>query len=56
MNIKYSDMRTPEVFFDTRSTPVIKKIVRPIVEQEAHESRQYVIIENQPIRYITKVF
>lgn len=45
MNAKYSDMRPPEVFFDTRNTPVLKKIVRPIVEQEENESRRYVTMK-----------
>jgi len=47
MNAKYSDTKTSEVFFDTKTTPVIKKIVRPIVEQDEHESRRYVIIRNK---------
>jgi len=41
MNARYTDGRPPEVFFDTKATPVIKKIVRPIVEQEENESRRY---------------
>jgi len=47
MNAKYSDTKTSEVFFDTKNTPVIKKIVRPIAEQDEHESRRYVIIRNK---------
>lgn len=47
MNAKYSDTKTSEVFFDTKTTPIIKKIVRPIVEQDEHESRQYVIIRKK---------
>lgn len=44
MNAKYNDGRAPEVFFDTKNTPIIKKIVRPIAEQEENESRRYVIL------------
>jgi hypothetical protein len=40
MNAKYSDTKVSEVLFDTKTTPVIKKIVRPIVEQEENESRR----------------
>ena len=42
MNMKDSETKVSEVFFDTTTTPVIKKIVRPIVEQEENESRRYV--------------
>jgi hypothetical protein len=45
MNAKYSDTKISEVFFDTKTTPVIRKIVRPIVEQEEYESRRYGIIK-----------
>jgi hypothetical protein len=45
MNAKYSDTRISEVLFDTKTTPVIKKVVRPIVEQEEYESRRYVFIK-----------
>ena len=41
MNARYTDGRPPEVFFDTKTTTVIKKIVRPIAEQEENESRRY---------------
>ena len=44
MNAKYSDTKVSEVFFDTKTTPVIKKVVRPIAEQGEYESRRYVII------------
>ena len=40
MNVRYSDTRVAEVLFDTKTTPVTKKIVRPIVEQEEYESRR----------------
>jgi hypothetical protein len=43
MNAKYSDTKVSEVFFDTKKTAVIKKIVRPIGEQGEYESRRYVI-------------
>ena len=56
MNMKYSDMRTPEVFFDTKSTPIVKKIVRPIVDQEANESRRYVLIEKEHTQSTTTLF
>ena len=39
MNAKYSDTKISEVFFDTKKTPVIKKTVRPIAEQDEYESR-----------------
>jgi hypothetical protein len=45
MNAKYSDTKVSEVFFDTKTTPVIQKIVRPIVEQDEYESRRYVMIQ-----------
>ena len=41
MNAKYSDAKTSEVFFDTKNTATIKKIVRPIAEQDEYESRRY---------------
>ena len=47
MNARYSDMRPPEVFFDATRTPIIKKIVRPIVEQEENESRRYVTMKKK---------
>ncbi|CAF2849010.1 unnamed protein product, partial [Rotaria sp. Silwood2] len=40
MNAKYTDSKISEVFFDTKKTAVIKKIVRPIVEQSEYESRR----------------
>ncbi|CAF1606124.1 unnamed protein product [Rotaria sp. Silwood1] len=40
MNAKYSDSKISEVFFDTKKTAVIKKIVRPIAEQSEYESRR----------------
>ncbi|CAF0965621.1 unnamed protein product [Adineta ricciae] len=40
MNAKYTDAKVPEVFFDTKTTPIIKKIIRPIAEQDEHESRR----------------
>ncbi|CAF1194042.1 unnamed protein product [Rotaria sp. Silwood1] len=40
MNAKYSDSKISEVFFDTKKTAVIKKIVRPIAEQGEYESRR----------------
>ncbi|CAF0904397.1 unnamed protein product [Adineta steineri] len=40
MNAKYSDTKISEVFFDTKATPVIKKIVRPIIDQDTNESRR----------------
>ncbi|CAF0904379.1 unnamed protein product [Adineta steineri] len=40
MNAKYSDTKVSEVFFDTKATPVIKKIVRPIIDQDTNESRR----------------
>ncbi|CAF5153576.1 unnamed protein product [Rotaria magnacalcarata] len=40
MNAKYSDTKISEVFFDTKKTAVIKKIVRPIAEQSEYESRR----------------
>jgi hypothetical protein len=47
MNAKYSDTKISEVFFDTKTTAVVKKIVRPIAEQGEYESRRYVIIEEK---------
>jgi len=47
MNAKYIDTKVSEVFFDTKTKPVIKKIVRPIIEQEEYESRRYVIIKSK---------
>ena len=41
MNAKYGDAKVAEVFFDTKTTPIIKKIIRPIAEQDEHESRRY---------------
>ncbi|CAF1034871.1 unnamed protein product [Adineta ricciae] len=40
MNAKYSEAKAAEVFFDTKTTPIIKKIIRPIAEQDEHESRR----------------
>ncbi|CAF4060965.1 unnamed protein product [Rotaria sordida] len=40
MNAKYIDSKISEVFFDTKKTAVIKKIVRPIAEQGEYESRR----------------
>lgn len=40
MNARYGDGKASEVFFDTKKTPVIKKVVRPIVEQGEYESRR----------------
>lgn len=40
MYAKYSDTKTSEVFFDTKTTNVIKKIVRPIRDQGEFESRR----------------
>ncbi len=56
MNAKYSDTKTSEVFFDTKTTPVIKKIVRPIAEQDEHESRRYVIIRKKNDRKTSGLF
>ncbi|CAF0724890.1 unnamed protein product [Adineta steineri] len=39
MYAKYSDTKISDIFFDTKTTPVIKKIVRPIAEQGEFESR-----------------
>jgi hypothetical protein len=41
MYAKYLDTKISDIFFDTKSTPVIKKIVRPIAEQGEFESRRY---------------
>jgi hypothetical protein len=40
MYAKYSDTKISDIFFDTKSTAVIKKNVRPIVEQGDFESRR----------------
>ncbi|CAF3889287.1 unnamed protein product, partial [Rotaria magnacalcarata] len=40
MYAKYSDTKISDIFFDTKSTPVIKKNVRPLVEQGDFESRR----------------
>ncbi|CAF0802555.1 unnamed protein product [Rotaria sordida] len=40
MYAKYSDTKISDIFFDTKSTPVIKKNVRPIAEQGEFESRR----------------
>lgn len=40
MNAKYTDGKGSEVFFDTKTTAVVKKVVRPIVEQQDNESRR----------------
>ncbi|CAF3318394.1 unnamed protein product [Rotaria socialis] len=40
MYAKYSDTKISDIFFDTKSTPVIKKNVRPLVEQDDFESRR----------------
>jgi hypothetical protein len=40
MYAKYSDTKISDIFFDTKTTPVIKKIVRPIAEQGDFESRR----------------
>ena len=47
MNAKYSDTKISEVFFDTKTTAVVKKIVRPIAEQGEYESRRYVIFDEK---------
>jgi hypothetical protein len=41
MYAKYSDTKISDIFFDTKNTPVIKKNVRPIIEQGEFESRRY---------------
>ena len=41
MYAKYSDTKVSDIFFDTKTTPVIKKNVRPIAEQGEFESRRY---------------
>ncbi|CAF0754488.1 unnamed protein product [Adineta ricciae] len=40
MYAKYSDTKVSDIFFDTKTTPVIKKNVRPIAEQGEFESRR----------------
>ncbi|CAF3776305.1 unnamed protein product [Rotaria sp. Silwood1] len=40
MYAKYSDTKISDIFFDTKTTPVIKKTVRPIAEQDEFESRR----------------
>ena len=40
MYAKYSDTKISDIFFDTKTTPVIKKLLRPIVEQDEYESRR----------------
>ncbi|CAF2741450.1 unnamed protein product [Rotaria sp. Silwood2] len=39
MYARYSDTKISDIFFDTKTTPVIKKSVRPIAEQDEFESR-----------------
>ena len=41
MYAKYNDAKSADIFFDTKTTPIIKKTVRPIVEQDEFESRRY---------------
>jgi len=40
MYARYSDTKISDIFFDTKTTPVIKKNVRPIAEQGDFESRR----------------
>ncbi|CAF0803317.1 unnamed protein product [Didymodactylos carnosus] len=40
MYAKYSDTKISDIFFDTKTTPIMKKIVRPIKEQGEFESRR----------------
>lgn len=40
MYAKYQDTKISDIFFDTKTTPVIKKNVRPIAEQSEFESRR----------------
>jgi hypothetical protein len=44
MNIKYNDKESSETLFDTKTSPIIKKIVRPLAVQNENESRRYVSI------------
>jgi len=40
MNIKYTESRSSEVFFDTKTSPTFRKMVRPLAEQNEYESRR----------------
>lgn len=40
MNIKFTESRTADVFFDTKTSATIPKQVRPIIAQDENESRR----------------